>query len=331
MIRFVGVEEIHIRQMSALLAKRHEKERKTFSYLPALFEEIDEAEKVLRKMLEKPFVSGIAAVRGIEVIGYLLYEFKEDANRGRYIWMDYESIAISDKEPATLLRLLYADAGAEWVKHGYFTHVVMVPLGEEHMVDPWLEQGFSYEQKYAILQLNDFEASESVERGKLTIRKGGKQDAQLLKKVALWNSIHQAASPSWLPITKETIENIKRSYMDLSEDKEAFLWIAEMGERIAGFQVYFRKRNELSLSTPVNCAELTAASTNPDMRSKGIGRMLANHCFTEMKNEGFDYLYADWHTPNQIASYFWPRLGFEPFMVRMSRKIDPRIAWARGD
>nr|WP_249023490.1 GNAT family N-acetyltransferase [Planococcus salinarum] len=260
-----------------------------------------------------------------------MYEFKEDADRGRYILMNYESIAISDKEHPTLLRLLYADAGAEWIKHGYFTHVLMVPLAEQPLVEQWLEQGFSYEQKYAVLQLKDFEPAGDLNPGKLSIRQGGQQDAPLLKKVALWNSIHQAAAPSWHPITKETMENIKRSYMDISTDKEAFLWIAELGERIAGFHVYFRKEDELSLSTPQNCAELPAASTNPDMRGKGIGRMLANHCFAEMKKEGFDYLYADWHTPNQLASYFWPRLGFEPFMIRLSRKIDPRIAWAHGD
>lgn len=331
MIQFVGVEEIHIRQMSALLAKRHEKERRVFPYLPQIFEEIDEAENVIRKELDKPFVSGIVAVRGIDVIGYLLYEFKEDTDRGRYILMNYESVAISDKEHPSLLRLLYADAGAEWIQHGYFTHVLMIPLGEQALVEQWFEQGFSYEQKYAILQLKDFEAPENLEHDKVAIRRGGRMDAPLLKKVALWNSIHQAAAPSWHPITKETMENIKRSYMDLSEDKEAFLWIAELGERVAGFHVYFRKEDGTSLSAPPNCAVLPAASTNPDMRGKGIGRVLANHCFEEMKKEGFDYLYADWHTPNQIASYFWPQLGFEPFMIRMSRKIDPRIAWAHGD
>lgn len=331
MIQFVGVEEIHIRQMSALLAKRHEKERKAFPYLPSVFEEIDEAEKVLRKQLEKPFVSGIVAVRGIDVIGYLLYEFKEDTDRGRYIMVNYESVAISGKEHPSLLRLLYADAGAEWIKHGYFTHVLMIPLAEQALLEQWLEQGFSYEQKYAILQLKDFETANNLNPDKVTIRRGGQTDAPLLKKVALWNSIHQAAAPSWHPITKETMENIKRSYMGLSEDKEAFLWIAEQGERVAGFHVYFRKDDGLSLSTPLNCAELPAASTNPDMRGKGLGRALANHCFAEMKKEGFDCLYTDWHTPNQIASYFWPRLGFEPFMLRLSRKIDPRIAWAHGN
>ncbi|WP_033543749.1 GNAT family N-acetyltransferase [Planococcus sp. CAU13] len=330
MIQFVGVEEIHIRQMSALLAKRHEKERQAFPFLPSAFEEIDEAEAVIRHQLEKPFVSGIAAVRGIDVIGYLLYEFKEDTDRGRYVHMGYESIAISEKEHPSLLRLLYADAGAEWVKHGYFTHVLMIPLGQQLLVDQWLEQGFCYEQKYAVLSLQNFEAEEKEAPGKLKIRRGKQEDAELLKKVALWNSIHQAAAPSWHPITKETMEDIKRSYMDLSEDKEAYLWIAELGERIAGFHVYFRLAEEHSLSAPPNCAVLPAASTNPDLRGKGIGRVLANHCFTELKNEGFDYVYADWRTPNQLASYFWPKLGFEPFLIRMSRKIDPRIAWAHG-
>jgi len=245
--------------------------------------------------------------------------------------MDFESVAISSGEHPSLLRLLYADAGAEWIKHGYFTHVIMIPLGQQLLVEQWLEQGFGYEQKYAVLQLKDFDRFDHADPGKLKIRKGDRQDAGLLKKVALWNSIHQAAAPSWKPITKETMEDIKRSYMDLSEDKEAFLWIAELGERIAGFHVYFRKEPGKSLAIPANCAELPAASTNPDLRGKGIGRILADHCFTEMKKEGFDYLYADWHTPNQLASYFWPRLGFEPFMVRMSRKIDPRITWAHGD
>ena len=330
MIQFLGVEEQHIRQMSALLAKRHEKERKVFPYFPASFEEIDETEIVIRKILERSYISGIVAVRGIEVIGYLLYEFKEDSNRGRYVWMDYESIAISDKEHPSLLRLLYADAGAEWVKHGYFHHVLLAPLGDQAVIAQWLDQSFRYEQKYAILPLNDFEPRENGEMPKLAFRKGGAADAPLLKKMALWNSIHQAAAPSWHPITKETMDNVKKSYEALSEDQEAFLWVAQQGERTAGFHVYFRKEDSLSLVIPANCAELPAASTNPDFRGKGVGRALANHCFTEMKNEGFDYIYADWHTPNQLASYFWPRLGFEPVMVRLSRQIDPRIAWAHG-
>jgi hypothetical protein len=45
---------------------------------------------------------------------------------------------------------------------------------------------------------------------------------------------------------------------------------------------------------------------------------------------GYDYALADWHTPNHLASYFWPKLGYQPFMIRMVRKVDNRIAWAHG-
>ena len=330
MIQFIGVEERHIRQMSVLLAKRHERERKSFPYFPSFFEEIDEAEIIIRNMLERPYISGIVAVRGIDVIGYLLYEFKEDVERGRYVWMDYESIVISDKEHPSLLRLLYADAGAEWVKHGYFHHVILAPLGDESIVSEWLEQSFRFEQKYAILSLKDFEVREKEPIPNMTVDRGSQEDVSLLKKMALWNSIHQVSAPSWAPITKEALEHVKKSYTELAGDEGAYFWLARQGERIAGFHVYYRKTESPSLVTPPNCIELAAASTNPQLRGKGVGRSLANHCFTEMKNEGFDYIIADWHTPNQLSSYFWPRLGFKPVMIRMSRQIDPRIAWAQG-
>lgn len=330
MIQFMGVEERHIRQMAALLAKRHERERKSFPYLPTAYEEIDEAEVIIRKILERPYIAGIVAVRGIDVIGYLLYEFKEDVERGRYVWMGYGSIAISGKEHPSLLRLLYADAGAEWVKHGYFHHVLLAPLGDEAIVSEWLEQSFRFEQKYAVLPLKEFKVHEKEQAPEMKINKGGKEEVSLLKKMALWNSIHQASAPSWAPITKEALENVKKSYAGLSDDKNAYLWLARQGERIAGFHVYFRKVESSELVIPANCAELAAASTNPEIRGKGVGRSLANNCFIEMKNEGFDYIFLDWHTPNQLSSYFWPRLGFKPIMVRMSRQIDPRITWAHG-
>ncbi|MBF6633352.1 GNAT family N-acetyltransferase [Microbacterium sp. APC 3898] len=330
MIQIMGMEEKHIRQMAVLLAKRHERERKIFSFLPTTFEEIDDTEEVLRHMLERPFINGIVAVRGIDVIGYMLYEFKEDAKHGRYVWMDYESIAISEHENPRLLRLLYADAGAEWIKHGYFHHRLMAPLGNEAVIDQWLDQSFSFEQKYGILSLDDFEP-ENGTLPKLEFRKGKREDASLLKKMGMWNSIHQAAAPSWQPITRETLEDVKESYEALSEDQDAYLWMAEQGDQIAGFHVYFRKEDPLSLVTPENCAVLPAASTNPDLRGTGVGRALANYCFDEMKKQGYEYIFADWHTPNQLASYFWPRMGFQPIMVRMVRKVDPRISWAHGE
>ncbi|MCJ1909531.1 GNAT family N-acetyltransferase [Planococcus ruber] len=330
MIQFMGVEDRHVRQMAVLLAKRQERERKRFSFLKAAFEEIDETEVILRTLLDRPYVSGIVAVRGIDVIGYLLYEFKESAERGRYVFIDYASMAISENEHPRLLRLLYADVGAEWVKHGYFHHVLMAPLGQPLLVEEMLDQGFRYEQKYAVLPLKDFTPAESGREPGLEFRKGTPADGPLLKKMAAWNSIHQATAPSWNPITKETLDDIKQSYSEVPDDEEALFWLAEQSGRIAGFHIYYRKEDPQNLAVPSNCAELPAASTNPEMRGKGIGRALATYCFGEIKKMGFDYIYTDWHTPNHLSSYFWPRMGFEPVMVRMSRQIDPRIAWAHG-
>src|SRR5690606_35314652 len=301
----MSIEDRHIRQMAVLLAKRQERERKRFSFLKAMFEEIDETEVILRKLLDRPYISGIVAVRGIDVIGYLLYEFKESAERGRHVFIDYASLPISENEHPRLLRLLYAAAGAEWVKHGYFHHVLMAPLGHPLLIGEMLDQSFRYGQKYAVLPLKDFSPSENESEPGLEFRKGTPADGPLLRKMAASNSIDQATAPSWNPITKELLDDLKQSYSEVANDEEALFWLAEQSGRMAGFHIYYRKEDPQNLAVPSNCVELPAASTNPEMRGKGVGRALANHCFMEIKKLGFDYIYTDWHTPNHLSSYFW--------------------------
>ena len=331
MIQFMGAEEEHVRQMAALLARRQEREREQFPFLPRKFEEIDETEPVIRHTLQKPHTFGIVAVRGIEVIGFLLYTFKGDEKRGRYIEIDYAASAVAAAEHPRLLRMMYAEAGAEWVKHGYFHHVLTVPLSDGQVVSQWLEQGFSYEQKYALLPLESFEPRETATGTSPHFREGNETDRDILRKVAAWNSIHQTSAPSWNPITKETMDEVRQSYEELVGNEKAKLWFAERQGQVAGFHVYFPAEHLYSLLLPEKTAELAAAATNPAFRGKGMGTALANYCFMKMKQEGFDYLLADWHTPNHLSSYFWPRLGFQPVAARLARKLDSRISWARGE
>src|SRR5690606_41668790 len=102
----MSIEDRHIRQMAVLLAKRQERARKRFSFLKAMFEEIDETEVILRKLLDRPYISGTVAVRGNDVIGYLLYVFKESAERGRDVFIHSASLAnIENGHPRLSRRL----------------------------------------------------------------------------------------------------------------------------------------------------------------------------------------------------------------------------------
>lgn len=328
-IRFVQFEEKYIPQMAELLAERHAKERRRFSFLPERYESREEAVKILTEEMSKPFTAGLVTLRDEEVIGYLLYEFRQNATRGRHVSVSYASLVIKESEHPRLVRLMYAEAGAEWVRNGYFEHVLFVPVGNDPVILELLEQSFRFDQRYAVLPLENYMAS-SDGAAKVTFRQVAEDDTSLLQKMAPWNSIHQASAPAWNPITKESLEEVRKGYEKLASDADAKMWIAEQNGIPAAFHVYYPAESEGSLVTPANTVHLAAASTNTEMRGKGIGKAIADYCFNEIEDQGFKYVMADWHTPNHLASYFWPKRGFQSYMIRMVRKVDPRISWADG-
>ena len=239
MIQFVGFDKQYLSSMATLLANRHGVERSRYSFLPKAFEDPEVTEALLRKEIEKPFVNGIVALREEQVIGYMLYEFKEDAKKGRHITIDYPYIAIAEDAHPRLVRLMYAEAGAEWIAGGYFQHIIYVPIGYDRLVYEWLEQGFRFEQKYAILDIQNYQPkAKDTERKALKVRRLEESDIDMLKRMSRWNSIHQASAPSWNPITKESLEDVKSGYAALAKDAEAIVMIGEQEGIPVGFQVY---------------------------------------------------------------------------------------------
>lgn len=329
MIRFVEFEESYIEQMADLLAARHVEERKKFPFLPERYENQREAMKIIIDVAKRPYAAGLVVLRGDEVIGYLLYEYKQNETRGRYVEIDYPSLVIKKSEHPRLVRLMYAEAGAEWVRHGYFEHIIFTSVGNDPVILELLEQSFRFNQRYALLPLKTY-SPKSDGATNVTVRNVTGNDTSLLRKMAHWNSLHQAAAPSWNPITKETLDEVRKSYGELAEDPEVKMWIAEQNSIPAAFHVYFPANSYGSMITPEKAANLPAGSTNPELRGRGIGKTMADYCFNEMKELGYEYVLADWHTPNHLASYFWPKLGFQTYMIRMIRTVDPRISWADG-
>ena len=327
MIRFVQFDETYIPQMAELLAARHALERKRFPFLSDRFESPIAAAELLIEETARPYAAGVVALRYDEVIGYMLYEFKQDAVRGRYVSIGYPSLAVKNGEHSRLVRLLYAEAGAEWVRNGYFEHVLYVPVGNDAIILEWLEQSFRFDQRFAVLPLEDYEpkgdGTTTVEFRKV------EDDPSILQKMAHWNSLHQATAPAWKPITKENLEEERKNYEELAGSRGIQLWIAEQNDIPAAFHVY-KPQEANTMVASENAAYLVSASTNMELRGKGIGKAIADHCFQEIKILGYEHILVDWHTPNHLASYFWPKLGFQSYMIRMVRTVDSRIAWAHG-
>ncbi|MDR7317753.1 GNAT family N-acetyltransferase [Brevibacillus nitrificans] len=115
------------------------------------------------------------------------------------------------------------------------------------------------------------------------------------------------------------------------EDPDVSVWIVEKAGHILSFQAYFPAEEEPSaLLVPESSVELGVAGTRPDFRGMGWNRLLTQRGIWHAREKGAHYVLTDWRMTNLQSSRHWPRQGFIPTAYRLTRAIDPRIAWARG-
>jgi len=69
------------------------------------------------------------------------------------------------------------------------------------------------------------------------------------------------------------------------------------------------------------------AATKPEARGRGISACLLWRGLSQAQKNGYEICYTDWISPNLLASRHWPRFGFTDVAYRISKRIDPQIAW----
>ena len=98
-----------------LLAKRHQRNRKTLPLLPARFERPDIAVKALEFLLDKKNTKGYAAIRNGKLVAYFLGE-NNVMLWGRGGWVHLPGSGLAKNESVETLQDLYVKLGEDWVK-----------------------------------------------------------------------------------------------------------------------------------------------------------------------------------------------------------------------
>jgi len=75
---------------------------------------------------------------------------------------------------------------------------------------------------------------------------------------------------------------------------------------------------------------ISVYSTLPEERGKGIQSVLTRHGLAQARAAGYDYCETDWRSANRGVARSLPRFGFLTVGYRLVRRVDARIAWARG-
>jgi GNAT superfamily N-acetyltransferase len=312
-IEIQPLEDKHLAAAAALLADRHARHREAEALLP----EVSDFRAQLERELEHELASGVVALRGDELVAYLIGRVEEDALLGdRRAIVDFAGCAAAIGE-AEAIRDLYAALGARWLAAGATRHLALIPASDEALTDPWLRLAFGVQYVWAV---RETAAMKPVEAG-VEIRAGTSDDLELVARLDRSLYEHQAGSPSFSGLAIPTDEEFRADWSDLWDDPELYThFVAERAGRPLGHLVLYRRPTG-DLRVPEGNIDLSHAATLPAARRSGVSLALTGHALTWAHEHGFRSMTTDWRSVNLLSSRHWPRRGFRPTYYRLYRAL----------
>jgi GNAT superfamily N-acetyltransferase len=324
----------HLDGAAQLLATRVERDCARIPGFDARFTDPSEARGYLQARRDGGGASGVVALQNGRLVGYLLAHTNPSAGMllpHRTAYTRTFDHAASGDIPAGLYQLMYATLSPAWLAAGHFCHAVFTPVGDVAARDAWVSLGFGEDLMFgrrAIIPVPDLARPSGLE-----IRRGGIED--LPDVTRLYDDLfrHHARVPSYLPYLPE-YEAERRSEVEAGlADPAIAYWLGCRDGRALGVQVFRRLGTSMPPLVgvvPESAVWLGAAQTEAHARGSGIGSALLARGLAWAQAEGYSVCAVSWSTGNLVADAFWRRHDFQPYLARLVRVVDPRIAWARG-
>lgn len=322
-----------IPEAGKLLAKRHQRDRKVLPILPDRFESIEVAEKAIKSLFEKKNSQGYAALRNGKMVAYFMGTITIQP-WGRCGWVYLPGSALAEGEGVETLQDLYVLLGDEWVKRGVFIHHTYLSAADKDLVDAWFNLDFGKERIDAILDFNQVEIPDIKALEGIQIRRAGPGDNEHLGGMSHLIMRELEKSPYWHPTPPENYPELREGWAELADDETVDTWLAlEVDKAVGTIASWATMHPDEETDTDMYAAEnvftLSVAATRPKRRGRGIMTALTLTCLAHNRNQGFEYCYTNWISPNLAASRFWPRFGFQEVSYRLTKNINPMISWTK--
>jgi GNAT superfamily N-acetyltransferase len=292
--------------LAALLGARHGRHRAAEPLLaPA------DAAAEIDDLLGRQRLSGVVAVDGGEVVGYLAGELRENRVWGTHAWVAHGAHAAAGPE---LMRDLYAAAAPAWIEAGARLHLALVPATGDQM-DPWYRLGFGQMQVEGIRQSG---AQPRPLPDGLTVRIAVREDLPRVGEehgMLVWE--HQQRAATFTGAQPPDREAVVANWLETFDEEVETLFVAERGGELLGSTLYGRPPHAFGI--PNDTVWLEFAAVLPRARGQGVGRGLAEASFVWAREAGYGTIITDWRAANLLASRFWPARGFRPAFHRMHR------------
>ena len=304
-----------------MLADRHRAQRRHEPALDGAFEDPTTAKGAIAGLLAADPMTALAAVRGNEVVGYLVGAPRDPERWGPNIWIEGSGHAGTDVEA---VRALYAAAAGDWVAAGRPLHHVIVPASDDVLVDAWFSMGFGRQHVHGIRDVPGGDFSPALPHG-LTVRRAGAGDLAALASFDLVLATHQAAAPVFsrarVPSFEETLAELEADDVD---DPRFVTFVAEHGGRVVGSAVgcaIDESPEHAGIVRPPGAGFVGFAAVLPAARGLGAGRALGESVLAWARDAGHPTIVVDWRSTNLEANRAWLALGFHPIFHRLHRAI----------
>jgi ribosomal protein S18 acetylase RimI-like enzyme len=320
-IELMPFDAEHVDAAATLLAERHARHRRVEPLLPERFEDPAAARVELEALRRADGASGVIALAGDALVGYLLGVPRADVETwGPNVWVEPAGHATAEPE---LVRDLYAAAAARWVDAGLTRHYALVP-SEPALVSAWFRVGFG-QQHASGIQETGTRAGATTPAGSAVVREASESDVEDLLELAPLLNEHQARAPVFSgrpPLEPE--EELRAEFLADLADPSIGTFVAEIGGMVVSSFVACPvelSSTHTGLLRPPGAALLAWAASRPERRGAGAGLALTDACLTWAAEQGHGVMVTDWRVTNLLASRFWPRRGFRETFLRLYRSI----------
>jgi GNAT superfamily N-acetyltransferase len=302
----------------ALLAARHRTHRLGCPLLSPRYEHESAAAAEVAAAFALPGASGAVAVRGGDVVGFLLGAPKASPVWGSNVWVDAAGHAAAEPE---LVRDMYGLAAARWVQESRRAHYVLVPATDEGLLRAWCRLGFGQQQAHAVRPLPD---QTPVAAPKVAVRRARRGDLPALAGLEAELPRHQSLAPVFSAAPVPSYEECLAGWQEDFDDPAYTTFVAELEGVVIGSAIGCSL--ELSgshppLARPDHAGFLAFAAVAPRARGLGAGRALGEAVIAWTAQAGYHCVATDWRVTNLLSSRTWPRLGFAESFLRLHRLI----------
>jgi GNAT superfamily N-acetyltransferase len=312
-----------------LLAARNARDRADLPLLPARFEAAEMATVAVAATWAKKYRHGYAAFRDGSMTAYLLGEHTAQP-WARCGYVHLPGYALAEDESPRTLQDLYARLGDDWVRRGIFSHGLYVSAADKELIAALFDLSIGKERTDALLDLRTLDIPDMEEPPGITIRRAGPGDNALLGGISGVIMRALAGAPYWHPTLPEDWDELREGWSELAEDQDWTVWLALEGDTLLGTVGFTaQEATDSDMLAAPRSTYLSIAATLPQARGRGISSYLTWHGLGQARKDGFEVCYTNWINPNLLAARHWPRYGFRDVAYRLSKRVDPMIAWAR--